>query len=486
METHSSKIQGDILLKYPLIIQGGMGAGVSSWHLANTVSRLGQLGVISGTALDLILVRRLQDGDPGGHMRRAMDHFPVPEIADRVYLEYYIEGGRAPDQPYKLGPLFTIDPSPELQELTVMGNFVEVWLAKEGHQNPVGMNLMEKIQMPNLLSIYGAMLAGIDYILMGAGIPREIPGVLDKFVNHEKASIRIDVKGALSGEHYETSFDPCALMQQDMPPLRRPVFLAIISSNTLAMSLVKKANGRVDGFVIEGPTAGGHNAPPRGNWEVNEKGEPIYGPRDVVDLEKILEMGLPYWIAGSTGCPLRIKELQEQGATGAQVGTLFAFCEESALAEDLKKALINKAINKEGVVFTDPIASPTGFPFKVAMLEGTLSDKAVYDARQRICDLGYLRHAYRKQDGSLGYRCPAEEPDVYTAKGGKREETVGRKCLCNSLMANIGHNQVQRDGYVEKALVTVGDDLNKISRFVSKDKPTYTAREVLEYLLSEV
>ena len=53
----------------PTIIQGGMGAGVSSWRLAQAVSQLGQLGVVSGTALDLIFARRLQDGDPGGHMR---------------------------------------------------------------------------------------------------------------------------------------------------------------------------------------------------------------------------------------------------------------------------------------------------------------------------------------------------------------------------------------------------------------------------------
>ena len=60
----------------PLIIQGGMGAGVSNWRLAQAVSRLGQLGVVSGTALDQILARRLQDGDPGGHMRRGLDAFP--------------------------------------------------------------------------------------------------------------------------------------------------------------------------------------------------------------------------------------------------------------------------------------------------------------------------------------------------------------------------------------------------------------------------
>ena len=55
-----------------------MGVGISNWRLASAVSRLGQLGVVSGTALDQVLARRLQDGDPGGHVRRSLARFPVP------------------------------------------------------------------------------------------------------------------------------------------------------------------------------------------------------------------------------------------------------------------------------------------------------------------------------------------------------------------------------------------------------------------------
>ena len=48
--------------------------------------------------------------------------------------------------------------------------------------------------MPNLASLYGAMLAGVDYVLMGAGIPREIPGALDALSRHEPASLKLDVE----------------------------------------------------------------------------------------------------------------------------------------------------------------------------------------------------------------------------------------------------------------------------------------------------
>ena len=144
----------------PTIIQGGMGAAVSNWRLARAVSRLGQLAVVSGTALDLIFARRLQDGDPGGQMRRGLDQFPIPEIAERVWGTYYIPGGKQERAHYKSLPTHSKDTPLELKELCVVANFVEVILAREGHDNPVGINYLEKVQLPHLPSIYGAMLAG--------------------------------------------------------------------------------------------------------------------------------------------------------------------------------------------------------------------------------------------------------------------------------------------------------------------------------------
>jgi hypothetical protein len=73
----------------PPVIQGGMGVAVSSWPLARAVAAAGQLGVISGTALDAVLARRLQDGDPGGHLRMALAAFPVPEMAEHVLARYF-------------------------------------------------------------------------------------------------------------------------------------------------------------------------------------------------------------------------------------------------------------------------------------------------------------------------------------------------------------------------------------------------------------
>ncbi len=463
----------------PTIIQGGMGVGVSSWRLAGAVSGLGQLGVVSGVALDQIFARRLQDGDPGGHMRRGVERFPFQHLVERIWKTYYIPGGRASNQPYKTLPMPVKQSPAKIQVLCMLANFVEVFLAREGHDNPVGINYLEKIQFPHLSSIYGAMLAGVGYILMGAGIPLKIPDVIDRFINHESATYPLAVTGAEEVDDTTLRFAPHEFMERDLPPLERPKFIAIISSNTLATTMVRKTGGRVDGFVIEGPTAGGHNAPPRGKMQIDESGEIVYGERDSVDLEKIRALGLPFWLAGGYGSPEKLREALAAGAKGVQIGTAFAFCAESALRDDYKRALVGKALAHKAHVRTDPLASPTGFPFKVARLEGTLSQEDVYEDRARICDLGYLREAYKTPSGRIAYRCPSEPVNIYVAKGGDIENTVGRKCMCNALLAAVGLPQTREDGQLEPSIVTSGDDLAEVERFLSPGRLTYTAADVI-------
>lgn len=470
----------------PIIIQGGLGVAVSNWRLARAVSQHGQLGVVSGTALDQVMTRRLQDGDPDGNIRRGLDHFPFPKMAERVWRNYYVPGGKAPGKPYKLAPTATHDASRDWVELSIVANFVEVYLARQEHDNPVGINYMEKLQSSHLASIYGAMLAGVDYILMGAGIPMKIPAVLDHFSRNEPATYPLHVAGSDAGDETLMRFNPADFIEGTTPTLVRPVFLAIISSSALAITLAKKANGVVDGFVIEGPTAGGHNAPPRGQLQLNGEGEPIYSERDQVDLSKILALGQPFWLAGGYGSPDGVRAALKTGAAGIQVGTAFAFCEESGIREDYKKSVLDKVLRRAVRVLTDPFASPTGFPFKVASLEGTISEEDVFQARPRICDLGFLREAYREISGRIGYRCPAEPVSAYVAKGGARENTNHRKCLCNALLATIGQAQIRISGFLEPGVITAGDDLAGIAQFLMPGHNSYCASDVLSRLLSGV
>ena len=466
----------------PRLIQGGMGVGVSNWRLARAVSRAGQLGVVSGTVIDTLMVRRLQDGDPGGETRRALAQFPDRATADAVLARYFVEGGKPAGSPYKLLPMYKQRTSVARQQVTMLASFVEVFLAKEGHDGVVGINLLTKVQLPNLASLYGALLAGVDYVLMGAGIPREIPGVLDALATHSPATMRLDVEGLASGEAEWLTFDPAMHVAPatTASPLKRPAFLAVISANSLATTLARKSNGQVAGFIVEGARAGGHNAPPRGTMQLNDAGEPIYGERDDVDLAKLGELGLPFWLAGGTGSPEAMDAALASGATGIQVGTLFAFCDESGVDARLKYDALLEIATGSARVFTDPRASATGYPFKVLQLENTVQQN---DTRERICDLGYLRTAYKGEDGRIGYRCAAEPVEQYVAKGGKIEDTIGRRCLCNALVANTGHAQQRAGEAPELPLLTSGDDLDAVRRVLGSGTG-YTASDVVEFLMA--
>jgi NAD(P)H-dependent flavin oxidoreductase YrpB (nitropropane dioxygenase family) len=451
----------------PRIIQGGMGIAVSDWRLANAVCRAGQLGVVSGTALDTVFVRRLQDGDPGGHLRRALAHFPIAGAATTLLGEWFRPDGRAPDEPYRLLPMYRRTVSDARQLVTVAANFAEIWLAKEGHDRPVGLNLLTKVQLPTLPSLYGAMLAEVDVVIMGAGIPREIPGALDALAEHRPAALKLDHDGPAAPEPLQLTFAPAGVGGTTLPPLRRPLFFPIVSAASLATTLLRRSNGRVDGFIVEGPTAGGHNAPPRGAMQLNERGEPVYGPRDAVDLEAMRALGVPFWLAGGYGTPDKLAEALAAGAAGVQVGTLFAGSDESGLAPTLRTQLLDAVARDEADVFTDPLASPTGYPFKrlrtgrVEHAEGP-HDDAILEARERVCDLGYLRQPVRAADGRVLYRCAAEPVDQFVAKGGDAAATLGRRCLCNGLLADIGLPQ-RRAGGDEPALLTCGDDLQGVA-----------------------
>ncbi len=467
----------------PKLIQGGMGVGVSSWELASAVSRKGQLGVVSGVAIDVVHARRLNDGDRGGHLRRAYEHFVRPDVVERVLRRYYRANGRSPGGRYLTVPAQRLDPPSSLVDLTVLANFAEVWLAKDGHDGLVGINYLEKIQLPTLYALYGAMLGGADAVLMGAGIPKEIPHVLDLLAAGQPATYRISVVGAAPDDERLTRFDPAEFVGDTrMAPLVRPWFLAVIASNTLASFLAKSDHGRPDGFVVEGPIAGGHNAPPRAKLVLDDEGQPVYGPRDDVDLDALATLGIPFWLAGGYGSPDRLCEALAMGAAGIQVGSAFALCDESGIDPSIKHDIISRALTGTLRVHTDPRASPSGYPFKVVALDNTVSDIEAYTSRERVCDLGFLRTAYVRDGGSVGYRCTAEPEADYVGKGGELDDTEGRKCLCNGLLATIGLGQMREQG-AEPPIVTAGNDLERAVRSLAADG-SYSAADVVDYLLS--
>ncbi|MEU3253144.1 nitronate monooxygenase [Streptomyces sp. NPDC006997] len=464
----------------PWLIQGGMGVGVSGWRLARAVARTGQLGVVSGTALDTLLIRVLQSGDPGGHLRRALAAFPVPGTAEAVLDRYFVEGGIGAGELYAATPLLTVDPASPARELTVVANFCEVWLAREGHGGPVGVNYLEKVQLATVPAMFGAILAGVDYVLVGAGVPGQIPGIARALARCEPVTARVDVEG--DDRPHELGFDPASVLRgADPGPLCRPRVLAIVSLPALATYLNRDEETRPDGFVVEGHLAGGHSAPPRGPMRLDEQGDPRYGPRDTPDLARMAALGLPFWIAGGQCGPERLREARAAGAAGVQLGSVFALCEESGMAEGLRRQVVERELARELTVRNDPAASPTSFPFKVADLPDTLADPETRAGRARVCDLGYLRTPYRTERGDIDYRCPAEPLTAYVRKGGAAERTEGRQCLCNGLMSAVGFGQRRPRRGVEPPVVTIGQDLGFL-REIAPDGGPYDVETVVRWL----
>lgn len=466
----------------PTIIQGGMGIAVSDWRLARTTAQLGCLGVISGTGIDTVVVRRLQLGDPGGHMRRALSHFPCQRTAQELLKRYYIPEGKKDSAPFRLLPLPKQQMSWFRTAAIVASNFVEVFLAKEGHKGLIGINLMEKIQIPTLASLLGAMLAGVDVVLMGAGIPISIPGILDSLARGEPVSLKLHVEANNTDEPYVCHLDPQEFAGAPYESLPRPLFFAIITSHILAKNLSKKATGRVDGYVIETHVAGGHNAPPRKTRDTSSSDSP-WGAADAPNLEVMRNLGVPFWLAGNWASAERLREAKSLGAHGVQIGTPFAFCEESGVSEDIKLRVIEDCKRKRLSVLTDFQASPTSYPFKVVVRQDEAEEELdALRQRFRVCDLGYLRQTYLDSKGQVSYRCPGEPQDTYVAKGGERSLTENKMCLCNSLLATVGLGQKRAEGD-ELPVLTAGEGLQEILHFLRPQAVSYSAADIVEKLL---
>jgi nitronate monooxygenase len=143
--------------------------------------------------------------------------------------------------------------------------------------------------------------------------------------------------------------------------------------------------------------------------------------------------------------------------------------------------VLRQYMNGSLQVLTDFQASPTGYPFKVIKLKNLGTDTAEKRERERICDLCYLRQPYCKGGAEVGYRCSGEPLSNYLLKGGCHDETIGKQCLCNGLLATIGLGQIREDG-CEIPIVTAGEDFSFITSLVKNSTLAYSAADVIDYL----
>ncbi len=510
----------DFLRKIQLI-QGGMGVYVSNWRLARAVSREKPgttAGTISGTGLDVVYVRMLQLGDTGGHIRRALAAFDAQfgvTIGKKIITRYYIEGGKKPRSRFKNAPrqivrtrdgsdivplphpegaAVTLTLNEEIIELLIATGYAEVWLAKEGHSGNIFINFLKKIELPLIYTMYGAMLAGVDGVVVGAGNPEGLPAVCSRLSRHETVTTDLLVLYREAGESFQVPFDPRQVAGGNLTrqALKRPAFLAIVSLEGLVQALAKSPSEAPDGFIIEHHTAGGHNASPQGPLKKDDKGQPVYGPLDEPDLLAIRQVGLPFWLAGGYGSREKLLQAQSAGATGVQVGTVFALTEESGMKAAFRTAILNairEADDEPDLVRTSSF-SPTGFPFKVVQLEGTLSDDQVFTNRRKVCDIGLLQQFGLAKPAANGerrlfQRCPAAPINGFVRKRGLLHNAEGRRCLCNGLLATVGLGQVdtQEAAGEEPAIVTLGNHLDGIQRLSHHGQNPYWVQDVVQDIL---
>jgi nitronate monooxygenase len=466
------------------IIQGGMGVEISNNPLAREVSILGGLGVASGVARENVMTRRLQNGDPSGEIRFALNRFPDQEFSAWIIDNYYIPGGKKPDAKYKLTPFpkFKLNADDSLSltddnltKLIIAANFVEVYLAKLGHNNPIGINYLYKVRYAMLPAMYGAMLAGVDALMIGAGFAKDIPNALTALAEHGDATLPIAIEGE---KDKILRFEPEKIYKNK--DLTRPAFFGIIS-NQLGLRALPNA----DAYIFEGPTAGGHNPPARSK-SLTTLGEPDYGPADEVDHAYVRSWfnqnaqrtgkKMPYYYAGGFGSPEGLQKAKELGATGVQIGSLLGFSSGSGMYNPLRLKILEQMMHA-GIVFTSPDASSSGFPFKEFLSPDTLTNPELYNARKRVCDLGYLVDLYTRKDGTIGTRCPSENASSYKRKGGLEKDTINKVCLCNGLLATVNLGSPG-----EMPIVTVGSDLSSIILLVTKYGLNYTVKNAMDYM----
>ena len=340
------------LAREATIIQGGMGVGVSLADLAGAVARRGGVGTVSFVALDRLVEKRIG---------RKVDHR---------------EGAR-----------------------------LEVARAKElaGGRGAIALNVMVLVERSFKESVLGAVDAGVDIILAGAGLPMTLPDIVGD----------------------------------------APVALIPIVSSGRALELIcrrwKRYGRTPDAVVLEGPLAGGHLGFRREDVEKPEFSLEQLFPE--VKAAADANGGIPVIVAGGVYDRQDIVRWVEAGAAGVQMGTRFAATEESGASPDFKKALVGAAEDDIEVAF-EP-GSPSGLPFRV-IKSSPGYQLALSRTRKPLCDKQYLLHPGK--DGKLS--CPAlDSTDSF--------------CICNVLLSAADYNAKE-----EQPIYTCGALAHRVDRIM--------------------
>ena len=266
---------GDMVAKLP-IIQGGMGVGVSLSRLAGAVAKEGGVGVISTAQIG----------------------FEEPEFekdqakANLIAIKKHIK---------------------KAKEIAC------------GH-GMVGVNIMVALKHYKE-HVLAAVEAGADVIISGAGLPMELPELVD-----EKSHTRI-----------------------------APIVSSKRAANLILKMWAHRYNRTADFIVIEGPKAGGHLG--FSNEQLADMEHMDYDSeiKEIISCAKTYEekfkKHIPVIVAGGVFTHEDVMHCMELGADGVQVASRFVATEECDASDAYKHAYLNA--NESDVQI---IQSPVGMP----------------------------------------------------------------------------------------------------------------------------
>ncbi|HEY6011749.1 MAG TPA: nitronate monooxygenase [Nitrospirota bacterium] len=338
-------------IKVP-IIQGGMGVGVSLHPLAKAVAIEGGLGIVSSACIDRLVSKR--NGKKVNTYEAAHEEISLSKV----------KGG------------FT------------------------------GINIMMALMRDFTDSVKGALDAGADAIISGAGLPLNLPAI--------------------------------------QPP--KDTALIPIVSSARALDIIckkwEKLGYRPDAVVLEGPLAGGHLGFRIDQVELeSNKLENLLPPVK----ERAVKCGdMPVIVAGGIYTHADIIKFMNMGADGVQMGTRFLATEESSATDAYKQAVIRA--KEEDIVVAHRPGSPCGLPFRV-IKQSPMYVSSLQRKRTPKCDKGYV--LMKDADGKFSI-CPA------------KEDNEKYFCICNGLLSSSGYNADK-----EEALYTVGSNASRVDKIVS-------------------
>lgn len=268
-----------------------------------------------------------------------------------------------------------------------------------------GINIMAALLRDYDESVKGAIDAGADFIISGAGLPLNLPAI-------QKPG--------------DTALIP------------------IVSSARALEIICKKwerLGYRPDAVVLEGPLAGGHLGFRLQDLDLDaNRLENLLPP--VKDAAR--KYGdFPVFVAGGIYTHEDIVRFLSLGADGVQMGTRFLATEESDATPAYKEAVI--ASRESDIVVAHDPGSPCGLPFRV-IKSSPMYVSALQHRRKPKCDKGYV--LMKDAEGKFSV-CPAKKSNEHDF------------CICNGLLSSAGYNSDKEEG-----LYTVGTNAARIDRIV--------------------